>query len=446
MVPPKGNLVALRGRREAQVAYSKQSIRCIGRHTCRRNVESIILLFRSKCERLHTTSHYTFDLAINMNDLGNALVPFPLHPAGFIDCFMRLGADLDQLLVATGFSSADYTKGIGYCNLNQLANLIKSGMDQCDHTDAGFRIAAIFPWCYYGDLAGVIETSPSMREAGAAFRRYTAIAHPHLKRFLAHINFYFESTNRLVVPIASAYDNSVPRYLNDFDHEFRTGIICRLASSCGDRKKSENLRLHLKRTQHLPEQVISAIGADSVVYGTNENAISAPYGFFENEWRNIRRPLFNRVIARCENAYQAAGLCDSITDAVRWHVDNRFIRDVELEPIADIMNTSPRSLSRKLATEGTCFREIVMQARMNLALRHVVHSRLSIDDMAALIGFSTSSSFMRSVKARTGLTVNELRSLPPADAESLFCSAQQTLNRQTADADQQNPDSSNRHP
>ena len=355
-------------------------------------------------------------------------LPLHLHPAGFIECFENLGASSSLMLKAANISIPDKLHGYERIRVWQLGALLCSGMSQCNDPDIGFRIGAMFPWCYYGELAGVIETSPSLREAGAAFRRYAAIAYPYLKSFLANINFYFEDATRLVVPITPLHDDSVTENLRRFDLDFRTAITCRLANSCGNRQASRGLVLRLQRKRPLPDALVRMLGADDVAYGASENSISDVYGFFESEWRNSRRQLFNRVIIRCENTYQAAGLSDSVTDAVRWHVDSRFIRNVELEPIAEVLGMSARSLSRKLAMEGTCFRDLVLQARINLALRHVVYSRLSIDDMARLMGFSTSSSFMRAVKAWTGYTVKELRFLSVTDAEQVIQNARASVN------------------
>lgn len=355
-----------------------------------------------------------------MTDAEKSL-PFNLHPAGFLECFQQVGADTSRILKAAEIPPMiQQNRADVRISVQQLGALLTSGIEQCRQTDIGYRIGAIFPWCYYGDLAGVIDTSPSLKEAGAAFRRYVAISHPHLKSFLASINFYFEDSFRLVVPITSPYDKSVDERLRQFDIHFRTAITCRLASSCGDRKLSQGLVLRVQQKTPLDESLMQSLGIDRVIYGAAENAFSAEYGFFESEWRNIRRPLFNRIIARCESVYQAAGLSDSVAEAVRWHVDSRFIRNVELEPIAAVLGMSARSLSRKLAADGVCFRDLVLQARMNLALRHIVYSQLSIDDMAVLIGFSTSSSFMRAVKSWTGLTVSELRGMPAVDVEQMI--------------------------
>lgn len=354
-------------------------------------------------------------------------LPLHLHPAGFIECFEHLGASSYLMRKAANISIPEKLHGYERIHVRQLGALLCSGISQCNDPDVGFRIGAMFPWCYYGELAGVIETSPSLREAGAAFRRYAAIAYPYLKSFLANINFYFEDATRLVVPITPLHVDSVTESLWQFDLDFRTAITCRLASSCGNRRLSQELVLRLQRKRPLPDSIIRMLGADSVVYGSPDNSISDAYAFFENEWRNPRRQLFNRVIIRCKNAYQSAGLSDSMTDAVRWHVDSRFIRNVELEPIAEVLGMSARSLSRKLAMEGTCFRDLVLQARISLALRHVVYSRLSTEDMARLMGFSTSSSFMRAVKAWTGYTVKELRFLTFTEAEQVIQNARASV-------------------
>ncbi|MGH2906034.1 MAG: AraC family transcriptional regulator ligand-binding domain-containing protein [Solirubrobacterales bacterium] len=74
-----------------------------------------------------------------------------------------------------------------------------------------------------------------------------------------------------------------------------------------------------------------------------------------------------------------------------------------LEQVAKNLHVSERSLQRQLAGEGVTFRELVTQARKELAGRWVADERYSIGEIAYLLGFASTSSFSRAYKRWYGV-------------------------------------------
>lgn len=72
--------------------------------------------------------------------------------------------------------------------------------------------------------------------------------------------------------------------------------------------------------------------------------------------------------------------------------------------IAQKLSMSPRTLHRKLATEDTSFQLIKDVYRKELAIHYVGRAELTIDAIAALMGFQDNSAFYRSFKKWTGLS------------------------------------------
>jgi AraC-like DNA-binding protein len=75
-----------------------------------------------------------------------------------------------------------------------------------------------------------------------------------------------------------------------------------------------------------------------------------------------------------------------------------------LERVAEALRSSPRTLQRRLADEGTTFNRLVDQVREDLARVYIADPRLSIGEVAYLLGFSEISAFSRAFKRWTGLT------------------------------------------
>ena len=70
--------------------------------------------------------------------------------------------------------------------------------------------------------------------------------------------------------------------------------------------------------------------------------------------------------------------------------------------VARQLGMSPRSLTRHLAEEGTTFDEIVEQLRRRLASRYLADDRMSVQQIAWLLGYSEVGAFNHAYKRWTG--------------------------------------------
>ena len=77
--------------------------------------------------------------------------------------------------------------------------------------------------------------------------------------------------------------------------------------------------------------------------------------------------------------------------------------------IASRLNTSLRSLQRKLHEEDTSFKELLSNTQQELALFYIRDSNRSIGEITYLLGFSEPSNFTRAFKRWTGQSPAEYR-------------------------------------
>lgn len=77
--------------------------------------------------------------------------------------------------------------------------------------------------------------------------------------------------------------------------------------------------------------------------------------------------------------------------------------------VARVLHVSVRTLQRRLAGEGTTFREALEAAKSQLAQAYLADPRVSVGEVAALLGFSDASSFNRAFRRWTGLTPGRWR-------------------------------------
>lgn len=102
---------------------------------------------------------------------------------------------------------------------------------------------------------------------------------------------------------------------------------------------------------------------------------------------------------------------DDIVSRVRGHIvaglgAGRFSR----ADIAASVHMSASTLQVKLARAGLSFQRLLDEARHEIALGYIEQSRLSITEIAFMLGFSDLSNFIRAFKRWTGKSPTEFRS------------------------------------
>ncbi|MES2784332.1 MAG: AraC family transcriptional regulator [Pseudomonadota bacterium] len=93
-------------------------------------------------------------------------------------------------------------------------------------------------------------------------------------------------------------------------------------------------------------------------------------------------------------------LRDSVRDPDGWPT---------LDALAGELATAPATLRRRLEREGTSYQAIKDQLRSDVAIDHLCNSGLSVDEIAALVGFQDASAFHRAFKRWNGVQPGEYR-------------------------------------
>jgi AraC-like DNA-binding protein len=79
------------------------------------------------------------------------------------------------------------------------------------------------------------------------------------------------------------------------------------------------------------------------------------------------------------------------------------------ERLAEELNTSPRTLQRKLQQAETSYQELLDRVRYERSQHYLSYSQLSIQQIADSLGFSDTRSFHRSFKSWSGTTPGDFR-------------------------------------
>jgi len=345
-------------------------------------------------------------------DVNARVIPLSLHPLGFIEAFTQLGAPLDGLLRDTGIDRSMLQHKDVRISYAQQRRLLRNGVSLCRRPGLGLQVGMLFDWCYHGTVGYVVYCSPSLKAAGEAFYRYRVIAQPHYATSKVRPAGYVDRNGQYVLPISrfareAASDPEMARFLT----ELRLAIIVRFWDACGN-KSVPDPSVHVRLGYPEPDyaELYQRLPCSTVTFGCAHTEVAAHHSVIVEEFRLYRRRAFQRLLEQCERELRQSRLQLRFSEQVRTYIGLNFHCQPTLEDTARALGTTPRGLARRLAAERTSFRNIQREVRLEWTMHHLRLSRLGVEEISRLMGFSCAASLRRAVKAASGKTVSAIRS------------------------------------
>jgi len=141
----------------------------------------------------------------------------------------------------------------------------------------------------------------------------------------------------------------------------------------------------------------------AVAFGAPANAleyaradVEAPLPAANAELARSNDEVLVRYLAQLEQAGVASRVQQAVLEALPDGAPAKAA-------IARKLGMSARNLQRHLAAEGTSFKELLNDARADLARTYVGERRLSVTEIAFMLGFADTSAFSRAFKRWTGV-------------------------------------------
>ena len=143
--------------------------------------------------------------------------------------------------------------------------------------------------------------------------------------------------------------------------------------------------------------------ANPVAFDTGESTLELAASLLDKPLtqtpESLARYLRHPNLVMMTQAYH-----QSWTARVRTLLRAELDRMPELTQVAEDLQLHPQTLRRRLATEGTTFKQLKSDVRRDIALHYLGKRILSVEDVAYRAGFSEASAFIRAFKTWTGVT------------------------------------------
>ncbi|MEN6474181.1 MAG: AraC family transcriptional regulator [Syntrophaceae bacterium] len=124
----------------------------------------------------------------------------------------------------------------------------------------------------------------------------------------------------------------------------------------------------------------------------------------------MANPLVKKMLSdECEQLYSRLRDEQSLADKLRHEISLGESPYPTLELLASRINLSPRTIRRRLAQQGTSYKDILNDARLKQALHLIQSTDLSIEQIAFKLGYHDASNFCHAFKTWFGHTPGSLR-------------------------------------
>ncbi|MFP3891083.1 MAG: AraC family transcriptional regulator [Ralstonia sp.] len=261
-----------------------------------------------------------------------------------------------------------------------------------NEADLGLKLGLSYHLSAYGLLGYGLLSSATGMAAMALARRYLALTY-------TYVGIAFRRAGRHDVVTFEA----APELSADLQRFFvgrAMGATCRVARDVtGSDFELAAFDLTYAAEPGGKSQVLGA----KVRYGQRANAITFAHA-------QLERPLPQ---AHAVTAAMCERMCAELLARRRTRLDiasflneylatHTFDRPPQLKDIAALLNTSERTLKRRLQAEGACFRDLSNAVRKARAQALIAEGRLSMKEIAQDLGFSDLSSFSQAYKRWTG--------------------------------------------
>jgi len=265
--------------------------------------------------------------------------------------------------------------------------------------DLGLKLGLSYRLSAYGLLGYGLLSSATGEEAIALAQRYLALTYTYVAMA------FRRAGHQEVVTFTPSPE--LPPDLQRFFTGRAMGAVCRvLRDVIGSDFALAAFDVAFEGTPEGRKQVLGA----RVRHGQRANVVAFEHAFLEQplpQANSTTAAMCERMCAQLLSQRQTRlDMASFLTSYLSTHA---FDRPPRLQDIAALLNTSERTLKRRLQEEGISFRGISDGVRKSRAQALVAEGRLSMSEVADALGFSDLSSFSQAYKRWTGTAPSRAR-------------------------------------
>lgn len=322
----------------------------------------------------------------------------PLRVAVAAQMFAEDGLDIAALLDGTGLDAKALSDSEARVSSLQLLTVLRNAIRQGCRSDSGLRIGLRLHVSSFGMLGYAVLCSTSLRAAFATTERYFRLGSS------LHDSRWVETPESAYWVVPGFDEMVLPDLTQELYGFVRDMSVAAFVTVFKDVMGAWCVPMRVCYTGPPPPQVdmLARMLECPLEFNQPRNELHYPAAWLEHT-PQLANPI---------TAAQVSKTCSRMLEELQWQsgFTRRVYRELtctpgyfpDIDAVAGTLCMTSRTLRRKLDAEGTCFNDLLNNVRHALAIDYLSTSMLSVDDIAAALGYSNTIGFMRAFKRWTG--------------------------------------------
>ncbi|WP_263262324.1 AraC family transcriptional regulator [Pseudomonas entomophila] len=302
----------------------------------------------------------------------------------------------EQLLEQYGFDSARLAQPGATLSIARYMRLGHAAIQLTGNPALGLAMGRAARLAQAG-LAGVTAAqAPNVREAARALIRFEPL---YATNYRGQSSFEEDPRGAWLNFYSISPYNDFNRFVVD---SLLSGWLRQLSAVAGQPLRAEQLQMEFPEPNYATAYV--ELSEAPVQFAASANRLRLGQSAL-----GLRNPehcpgTWQQLLGLCEEALARQTRTRSLTERIAGLLGPLLEgrREPDLEQVAARLKMPPWTLRRKLAEEGTGFRDILNQTRRDLALAYIRDTELSLGEIAYLLGFTSTEAFQRAFKRWAG--------------------------------------------
>ena len=311
------------------------------------------------------------------------------------------GEDPAAIVPKSMFRPGDYLSEGSFIRLESYEKVIVAALERIDDEAVGIRAGKLLHPSHLGIFGHAWLASPSLAASLEMLRRYCRTFRKNLDVSIEYSADFVEVSYCSHMP--------QPYAAIDLDSQL-AGLVnlCRLQSDPGFVPASVSLERKCPRNRAPWDEFFGV----PVKFGAETNSVVIEQSVANRVLTTAHLGIFDQHQEKLEHTIARLNLAD-VVGQVRVAIQQLLPSgNISEQKVARVVGKTTSTLYRALRQQGTTFRKLLREVRMDLARRYVADPRYNITEVAFMLGYAETSAFSRAYRKWFGNSPTAARNAP----------------------------------
>ncbi len=329
--------------------------------------------------------------------------------ATILDSLVAEGIAPAKALVGSDVTEAMVHSPAARVSLNQIIACYHNADRYWRHPHFAYQAGLRIHVSAYGMYGFAILSSTDFRKTADFAMRYHQLATP-----LADVSFKEERGLGIwtIAPLPHPrVDARFYRYLVEFQFGIHMSLHHDVMGPAFAAKE-----LQVTYDAPIDRVKYAALFGCPILFGQAENRFIFDAAFLDRKPEFGQQITYSAIVELCDSMMEEFKLHMGLVGKVRRILLANLMKPMSFDDVARRTNSSARTLRRRLAEENTSYRKLVDELRMDVAIKYLRDTDLTVEEIAHMVGFSDAANFRQSFRRWTDAPPSAFREVAHASS------------------------------